>query len=176
MEAEKRNYKKWPEVPWWHRYFCQSCPRPLVFLFLHSRNSVGGLQQLRAWVDRRRSSPCHAEHQLQTARRGGVSPIPSQCPQPRWSTTPPFPEADQQSPGKSTHPAPREQQNPLLNQGSAPPGVPQEPWPVAQHGQAADALWCKKSVGWTSPTPHAFHPTSLGTLPMGCPPVAALSR
>lgn len=25
---------------------------------------------------------------------------------------------------------------------------------VAQHRQAADALWCKKSVGWTCPAPH----------------------
>lgn len=93
---------------------------------------------------------------------GTGSPIQPQCPQACRSETPPFPEADRHSPGKSTHPAPHEQHNPRLNWGSAPlrggsgltPELPREPWWVAQRGQAADALWREKSAGWTCPAPH----------------------
>lgn len=93
---------------------------------------------------------------------GTGSPIQPQRSRACRSKTPPFPEAAQHSPGKSTHATPQEKHNPLLNWGSAPPScgseltpeLLREPWLVAQHRQAADVLWCKKSVGWTCPAPH----------------------
>lgn len=107
------------------------------------------------------------------------SPALPQCPPAYRSESPPLPGADQHSPGKSTHVASYKQHNPFLKRQSAPPKcgsgltpeLPQELWLAAQHGQAADALWCKKSVGWPCPaphlSPHATRDPSCGVSPGG---------
>lgn len=93
MEVEERNYFKWPEVPCGIGIFdnlAQDC-----MIFLHSKNFLGWLQQLRSAQTGGGAAPI-MQNSESPGKEGWAQAAPYG---PSVFKTPPFPEAEQHSPG-----------------------------------------------------------------------------